>query len=95
VIVAATTAPSSVVLSNVMYLVGAVVLAAIVVTVVVLHHRRPKSIQSNMDTFHRGLAALAPEPVPGRRRSGPVVAASVRPRAGGVTPRSSSGAEPG
>jgi hypothetical protein len=105
-----TSTPSSVVISNVIYVAGAVVLAAVVVAIVVLRHRRPTSVQSNMDTFHRGLAALAPgDPTPRRRPSpGPSpgpgaraddrsrLAGTVRPMAGGsAPPRPTSGAGSG
>jgi hypothetical protein len=60
------TASSSVVISNLAYLVGAVVLAIIGGLVVWLRHRKPKSVAANVESFHRGLQALAPEgpPVP-------------------------------
>jgi hypothetical protein len=105
-----TPTPSSVVISNVIYLVGAVALAAVVVAIVVLRHRRPTSVQSNMDTFHRGLAALAPGDPPLRRRPAPTSphadsdladnrqrpAGTVRPMAGGSAPsRPTSGAGSG
>jgi hypothetical protein len=64
------TTSSSVVLSNVGYLIGLVVLAVIVVSIVVLRHRKPVSTEAHMDSFHRGLAALSPEQPSGRRRSG-------------------------
>jgi len=56
------TASSSVVLSNLAYLIGAVVLAVIGGLVVWLHHRQPKSVDANVESFHRGLRALAPDP---------------------------------
>jgi hypothetical protein len=99
--------PSSVVISNVGYLVGLVVLVVIVVSIVVLRHRRPTSTEANMDSFHRGLAALAPENPSGRRRSSPPQArsdpVSARPRVRGVPARAdgsaprepSTGSEPG
>jgi hypothetical protein len=105
-----TSTPSSVVISNVMYVVGAIVLAAVVVAIVVLRHRRPTSVQSNMDTFHRGLAALAPGDAPLRRRpasspppaagesadNSPRLVGTVRPMAGGSAPsRPTSGAGSG
>jgi hypothetical protein len=61
---------SSVVLSNVGYLIGLVVLVVVVVSIVVLRHRKPVSTEAHMDSFHRGLAALSPEQPSGRRRSG-------------------------
>jgi hypothetical protein len=108
--VGTTSTPSSVIISNVIYVAGAVVLAAVVVAIVVLRHRRPTSVQSNMDTFHRGLAALAPGDPPARRRPAPAPPAgsgeladnrprlvgTVRPMAGGsAPPRPTSGAGSG
>lgn len=55
------TASSAVVLSNLAYLIGAVVLATIGGLIVWLFHRKPRSIYSDMKTFHRGLQALAPD----------------------------------
>jgi hypothetical protein len=54
------TASSGVVLSNLAYLIGAVVLAIIGGLVVWLRHRQPKSVDANVESFHRGLRALAP-----------------------------------
>lgn len=68
-VAAAGQAPSSVVLSNLAYLIGAVVLAIVITTVVAIRHRRPRSTEEDMDSFHRGLAALAPDRG-GRHRSG-------------------------
>jgi hypothetical protein len=76
------TASSGVVISNLAYLVGAVVLAIIGGFVVWLRHRQPKSVDANVESFQRGLRALAPdEPVAaharrrghGTDRSGPRV----------------------
>lgn len=55
------TASSAVVLSNLAYLIGAVVLATIGGLIVWWRHRRPQSIYSNVESFHRGLQALAPD----------------------------------
>jgi hypothetical protein len=55
------TASSGVVLGNLVYLIGAVVLAIIGGCVVWLRHRQPKSVDANVESFHRGLRALAPE----------------------------------
>jgi hypothetical protein len=67
------TASSGVVLSNLAYLIGAVVLAIIGGLVVWLHHRQPKSVDANVESFHRGLRALAPSesggPKPSRATS--------------------------
>jgi hypothetical protein len=60
------TASSSVVISNLAYLVGAVVLAIIGGLVVWLRHRKPKSVAANVESFHRGLRALAPDGSPTR-----------------------------
>lgn len=54
-------ASSSVVLSNLAYLIGAVVFAVIGGTVVWLRHRQPKSVDANVASFNRGLRALAPD----------------------------------
>jgi hypothetical protein len=64
-------ASSSVVLSNVGYLIGVVVLAVVVISILVLRHRKPVSTEANMDSFHRGLAALSPDHHAGRRRPAP------------------------
>jgi hypothetical protein len=55
------TASSSVVISNLAYLVGAVVLAIIGGLFVWLRHRKPKSVAANVESFSRGLRALAPD----------------------------------
>ncbi len=54
-------ASSSVILANLAYLIGAVVVAFIGVLAVWLHHRKPKSVDANVASFHRGLRALAPD----------------------------------
>jgi hypothetical protein len=98
--------PSSVVISNVGYLAGLVVLAAILVTIVVVRHRRPVSTEANLDSFHRGLAALAPDQAPGRRRQpqvhySPLPATQLRVQRtsvradGGPPPEPSTRSEPG
>jgi hypothetical protein len=78
------TGSSSVVLSNLAYLIGAVVLAVIGGFAVWLHHRQPKSIDANVDAFQRGLQAIAPDSSrPGPMRPspvGPAEAARIRPR---------------
>jgi hypothetical protein len=102
---------SSVVLSNVGYLIGLVVLAVILVSIVVLRHRKPVSTEAHMDSFNRGLAALSPGHPTGRRRSGPTPRSqAMRPdrrtppprvrgipaKADGVMPRRpSTGSKPG
>ncbi len=78
------TGSSSVVLSNLAYLIGAVVLAVIGGFAVWLHHRQPKSIDANVDAFQRGLQAIAPDSSrPGPLRpahAAPVEGLRVRPR---------------
>jgi hypothetical protein len=49
------------VLSNLAYLIGAVVLAFIGGLAVWLHHRQPKSVDANVESFQRGLQAIAPD----------------------------------
>lgn len=75
-------ASSSVVLSNLAYLIGAVVFAVLGGVAVWWRHRTPKSVHANISSFNRGLRALAPEgedarpvPEPGLR---------IEPRPGGV-----------
>jgi hypothetical protein len=55
------TSSSGVVLGNVAYLIGAVVLAFIGGLIVWLRHRQPKSVDANVESFSRGLRALAPD----------------------------------
>ena len=55
------TASSGVVLGNLAYLIGAVVVAVIGGLIVWLHHRQPKSVDANVESFNRGLRALAPD----------------------------------
>ncbi len=55
------TASSGVVLSNLAYLIGAILLAIIGGLVVWLRHRQPKSVDANVESFQRGLRALAPD----------------------------------
>jgi hypothetical protein len=72
-------AASSVVYSNLMYLGGAVVLMIVLTLVIVLRQRKPKSVEANMESFNRGLRALAPTPQAPRR--------SMPPDTGRVEPR--------
>jgi hypothetical protein len=74
------TASSSVVLSNLAYLIGAVVFAVLGGVVVWWRHRTPKSVQANISSFSRGLRALAPEGEDG----GTVHQPGIEPRPGGV-----------
>jgi hypothetical protein len=55
------TASSGVVLSNLAYLMGAVVVAVIGGLAVWLHHRQPRSVDANVESFQRGLRAIAPD----------------------------------
>jgi hypothetical protein len=57
---------NSVVIGNLIYLIGAVSLMVVLSMIVVLRHRKPKSVEANMASFHRGLRALAPETPPRR-----------------------------
>ncbi len=51
----------AIVVANLLYPVGAVAAIVVLSFVVLARHRRPKSIEANMETFSRGLRALAPE----------------------------------
>jgi len=76
------TASSSVVLSNLAYLIGAVVFAVLGGLAVWWRHRTPKSVQANISSFNRGLRALAPEGEDERQVPGPGL--RVAPRSAGV-----------
>jgi hypothetical protein len=76
------TASSSVVLSNLAYLIGAVVLAVIGGVAVWWRHRKPTSVHANMASFHRGLRALAPDGEESRPAPDPGI--RIEPRAGGT-----------
>lgn len=52
---------SALVLTNLLYVVGAVVVASLVSGLYVLRHRKPKSLESGIESFSRELRALAPE----------------------------------
>ncbi|MCU4185106.1 hypothetical protein K6U06_12095 [Acidiferrimicrobium sp. IK] len=73
-----TVAASGVVLSNLMYLIGAVLLMVVLIMIIVLRQRKPKSVEANMESFHRGLRALAPSATSPKRQS---VATPTRPAA--------------
>lgn len=73
-------ASSSVVLSNLAYLIGAVVFAVLGGVVVWWRHRTPKSVQANISSFNRGLRALAPEGEEGQAAH----ERGIQPRPGGV-----------
>jgi hypothetical protein len=62
---------SQIIVQNLVYLGGAVVLIVILSLVVTLRHRKPKSVESNMASFNKGLRALAPDAEPTRKRSRP------------------------
>jgi hypothetical protein len=71
-VVGTTVLGTSVVVSNLAYLGGALVMIVLLSTVLVLRQRKPKSVDANVESFNRGLRALAPSaPVaaPERRRS--------------------------
>ena len=60
-------------MANLLYLVGAVFVSAVLCVVVWLRSRKPKSVESAIDSFQRELRALAPDRNPGdreRRSSG-------------------------
>jgi hypothetical protein len=69
VIAAAPVASSSVVLGNLIYVIGAVVAIVILSLVIVLRQRKPKSVEANMESFHKGLRALAPSETSPKRGS--------------------------
>lgn len=77
---------AAIVLSNLMYLVGALAAMILISLVIVFRHRRPKSVEANVQSFNRGLRALAPE-------GGST--APVGPRPLRVQPRADGGARPG
>jgi hypothetical protein len=62
---------SKVEVQNLIYVAGALVLIVILSVFVTLRHRKPKSVESNMASFNKGLRALAPDAEPARRRSRP------------------------
>ncbi len=49
------------IVANLLYLVGAVVIAAVGCLWLWLRHRRPTSTEYTVDSFRRGLQALAPD----------------------------------
>jgi hypothetical protein len=83
---ATVTASSSVVLSNLAYLIGAVLLAFIFGLLVWLHHRKPKSIDANVESFNRGLRALAPDSAPRKPRHSARAQIATPPRSETVVP---------
>jgi hypothetical protein len=48
-------------LSNLLYLAAAIVAAIVISALIALRHRRPKSLESGIESFSRELRALAPE----------------------------------
>lgn len=48
-------------LSNLLYVAAAVVVATLISALIALRHRRPKSLESGIESFNRELQALAPE----------------------------------
>lgn len=72
-------ASSSVVLSNLAYLIGAVVFAVLGGFVVWWRHRTPKSVHANISSFNKGLRALAPEGEDDRPAPEPGVRIAPRP----------------
>ena len=72
-------ASGTVVLSNLIYLVGAIVLMIVITAVIVMRQRKPKSLEANVESFNRGLRALAPDAPPSGKR--PAAAATSRAEA--------------
>jgi hypothetical protein len=52
---------AALVLTNLLYLAGAVAVASLLSGLYVLRHRKPKSLESGIESFSRELRALAPE----------------------------------
>jgi hypothetical protein len=52
---------AALVLTNLVYVVGAIVVASLVSGLYVLRRRKPKSLESGIESFSRELRALAPE----------------------------------
>jgi hypothetical protein len=52
---------AALVLTNLVYVVGAVVVATLISGLYVFRHRKPKSLESGIESFSRELRALAPE----------------------------------
>ena len=48
-------------MANLVYLAGAVIVSALISIVIVLRNRKPTSMESSVDAFHKELKALAPE----------------------------------
>lgn len=56
----------AVVVTNLLYLGVALAVAVVVALVVVVRQRKPKSVEANVSSFHKGLRALAPDDEAGR-----------------------------
>lgn len=54
-------AVATVVLTNLLYVVGAIAVATLISALIVLRHRRPKSLEAGIESFNRELRALAPD----------------------------------
>ena len=71
-------------LSNLLYVAAAIVVATLISALIALRHRRPKSLESGIESFSRELRALAPEPeaTEGRVNRPParLTGVAVRPR---------------
>lgn len=81
---------TGVVISNLLYVIGAAAVASVGALVVVLRHRKPRSVEANVASFHRGLRALAPDQPASGEHPGPDwgVARQRRPATmPGATPR--------
>jgi hypothetical protein len=48
-------------MANLLYLVGAVVAIALICTALYMRNRKPRTLESGIDSFQRELKALAPE----------------------------------
>ena len=54
-------------MANLLYLIGAVVAIAVICGVLYMRNRRPRSMDSDIDSFRRELRALSPERLPTER----------------------------
>ena len=72
-------ASSGTVLSNLAYLIGAVVLAVILGFLIWLRHRTPKSVDTNVAEFRRGMSVLAPDQRSSGKRAMSDKAPPIRP----------------
>ncbi|HLI00984.1 MAG TPA: hypothetical protein VKV06_09375 [Acidimicrobiales bacterium] len=79
---------SSIILQNILYLAGAVALIIILSVAVTLRHRRPVSVESHMESFNKGLKALAPDAPPAKRKSRSDKTATLPPPAAAYRPSS-------